>query len=117
MNWTWSGTPPSSGEAAALAVGRPLEEMPRPLKRIWSMSRPPVGNAKNSLCLPAGGVIGRLKSCWVSHAPVLGTLTVPRSCPVAGSSMRTWIGPPPPPEEAVTVSELMFLRSTGSQAM
>ena len=103
--------------AAALAVGRALEEMPRPLKRIWSTSSPPFGNAKNSLCLPAGGVIARSKSCWVSHAPVFGTLTVPSSGPVAGSSMRTSIGPPPPPEEAVTVSELMFRRSTGSQAM
>ena len=64
---------------------------------------PPVGNAKISLCFPAGGWIARSKSRWVSHAPVLGTLIVPSSGPVTGSSSRTSIGPPSPPEAALTV--------------
>ena len=78
---------------------------------------PPVGNAKTSLCLPTGGWMASVKSCRVSHPPVLGMLSVPTSGPDTGSSSRTSIGPPSPPAAAVTVIEAIRSRSTGSQAM
>ena len=77
VNWTCSGAPPSVGLAAALAVGsRVRARCPCPLKRIWSTSSPPVGNARNSLCAPGGRRDRQVEVAAGSPTrPVFGTLT------------------------------------------